>query len=195
MTAETLHCPTCGAAISSDSQQCRYCGSRLATVACPSCFGMAFVGSKFCAHCGAELEWPDEGVRVLMRCPTCKVPMNEVNVAHIKLRECGTCCGIWVDIKSFEKICSERENQAAVLGVPNLVPPTGAPNRRAYLPCPQCNQLMNRMQFSRRSGVVLDLCRRHGVWFDRDELRHIVEFIRDGGLDRARQIEKEEIEQ
>jgi len=52
---------------------------------------------------------------------------------------------------------------------------------------------MTPTQFSRRSGVIIDVCRSHGVWFDREELRHIVEFIRAGGLDRARAIEKEEL--
>jgi hypothetical protein len=32
------------------------------------------------------------------------------------------------------------------------------------------------------------------VWFDRDALRHIIEFIRVGGLDRAREFQKEEFE-
>src|SRR5438270_5225233 len=53
MEAQTLNCPNCGAAISSDSPQCQYCESKLATVACPSCFGMMFLGSKHCPHCGA----------------------------------------------------------------------------------------------------------------------------------------------
>lgn len=51
---------------------------------------------------------------------------------------------------------------------------------------------MTPMQFSRRSGVIIDICRSHGVWFDRDELRRIIEFIRAGGLDRARALDKEE---
>jgi hypothetical protein len=51
--AQTLHCPTCGAAIDdSDAISCRYCGTRLALIACPKCFGRMFVGSKFCPHCG-----------------------------------------------------------------------------------------------------------------------------------------------
>src|SRR5437660_7609954 len=53
MEAQTLNCPNCGAAISSDAPQCQYCESKLATVACPSCFGMMFLGSKHCPHCGA----------------------------------------------------------------------------------------------------------------------------------------------
>ena len=52
---------------------------------------------------------------------------------------------------------------------------------------------MNRMNFARCSGVIVDVCRGHGVWFDRDELRGIIEFIRAGGLDLSRQKEKREI--
>ena len=63
-----------------------------------------------------------------------------------------------------------------------------------YFPCPQCGQLMNRMNFARCSGVIVDVCRGHGSWFDRDELRAIIEFIRAGGLQLSRQKEKFEIE-
>ena len=63
-----------------------------------------------------------------------------------------------------------------------------------YVPCPQCGQLMNRVNFARCSGIVVDVCKGHGTWFDRDELREIVEFIRGGGLDLARQKEKRELE-
>jgi predicted amidophosphoribosyltransferase len=45
MNAETLNCPMCGAATSTDEPLCNYCGSRLATIACASCFGMMFIGS------------------------------------------------------------------------------------------------------------------------------------------------------
>jgi len=53
---------------------------------------------------------------------------------------------------------------------------------------------MNRINFARCSGVVVDVCKGHGTWFDRDELHEIVEFIRSGGLDVSRQKEKREIE-
>ena len=47
-----------------------------------------------------------------------------------------------------------------------------------YRPCPVCRQLMNRFNFARSSGVILDSCKPHGIWFDPDELRRIVAFIR-----------------
>ncbi len=52
---------------------------------------------------------------------------------------------------------------------------------------------MNRINFARCSGVIVDVCKGHGTWFDRDELSRIVEFIRGGGLEASRAKEKTEI--
>ena len=48
----------------------------------------------------------------------------------------------------------------------------------------------NRINFAKCSGVIVDVCKGHGTWFDRDELTRIVEFIRGGGLDAARAKER-----
>jgi Zn-finger nucleic acid-binding protein len=194
MDAGTLNCPTCGAAIAGDAVNCKYCGARLATVACPSCFGMAFVGSKFCPHCGAELEWPDQGVRVKLGCPRCRDNLEETLVGKTKLHQCARCGGTWIGTKTFTAICAQHEEQTALLGIPVEVARAKGVNIRSYAGCPVCKQLMNRMQYSRGSGVIVDTCKRHGVWLDRDELSKIIEFIRAGGLDRARQKEIEDLQ-
>jgi hypothetical protein len=49
---------------------------------------------------------------------------------------------------------------------------------------------MHRMNFAKCSGVIVDVCRPHGVWFDMNELHRIVQFIKAGGLDRSRANEK-----
>jgi len=54
---------------------------------------------------------------------------------------------------------------------------------------------MNRINFARCSGVIVDVCKGHGTWFDRDELSRIVEFIRSGGLEASRAREKSELEE
>lgn len=64
----------------------------------------------------------------------------------------------------------------------------------SYVKCPDCGELMNRNNFARASGVIVDICKKHGVWFDADELPKIVEFIQKGGMEIARQKEKLEIE-
>jgi len=114
------------------------------------------------------------------------------------MRECESCGGLWLEVAAFEKLCADREHQSAVLGLASPVTghpydPKAAEIKVRYIPCPQCGQLMNRVNFARCSGVIVDVCRGHGTWFDRDELREIIEFIRAGGLDLSRQKEKREI--
>jgi hypothetical protein len=41
---------------------------------------------------------------------------------------------------------------------------------------------MNRKNFGAHSGIIVDVCREHGTWFDGDELAAALEFVRAGGL-------------
>jgi len=194
--AQTLNCPMCGAASSTDATRCEHCGARLATVACPSCFGMMFVGAKFCSHCGAPAARTEVPAATPQPCPRCRVEMNAVVIGNTELRECPRCEGIWAITAALTQICADREKQAAVLGVAAPLP-TGAASEDQvrYVPCPICKKLMNRVNFAHCSHVVVDVCSQHGTWFDRDELRRIVEFIRAGGLESARAREIQELEQ
>jgi hypothetical protein len=71
--------------------------------------------------------------------------------------------------------------------------PGAQPERITYRPCPRCKKMMNRVNFAKYSGVVLDVCRAHGTYFDRDELHRVVAFIQAGGLDRARARDRDEL--
>jgi len=114
------------------------------------------------------------------------------------MRECERCEGLWVETAIFESICAHQEQQSAVLGMAMLAgahqAPAVAEEKVRYIPCPHCGQLMNRINFAKCSNVIVDLCKGHGTWFDRDELRQIVEFIRDGGMDISRKKVLHEIE-
>ena len=195
MPAEVLHCPSCGAAAPTDAVRCSYCGAGLAAVACPSCFGLMFAGAKFCSHCGAAVSRTESGGSHQL-CPRCRIDMKTVTVGSSTFRECPHCAGLWLDPETLRRICSEQEKQAAVLG---MSPPAGdAPNQSIpirYIPCPVCQKLMNRVNFAHASNVIVDVCRAHGTWFDKDELRRTVEFIRAGGLEKARARHLAEIEE
>ena len=54
---------------------------------------------------------------------------------------------------------------------------------------------MNRVNFGRLSGVIVDACRGHGTYLDAGELHRIVAFIQSGGLDRARAVQLEELKE
>lgn len=187
----------CGAAASTDEPHCRYCEARLATIACASCFGMMFIGSKHCPKCGAAAAARESGGLEIKKCPRCRIDMLAVVIGTTSVRECERCSGLWVDVQSFEKICSDREQQSAVLGAASPAPtnPVTETVKVRYSPCPECEQLMNRINFARCSGVIVDICKGHGTWFDRDELSRIIEFIRRGGLEAARNKEKAALEE
>jgi hypothetical protein len=40
---------------------------------------------------------------------------------------------------------------------------------------------MNRQNFLKRSGVIVDTCLHHGTWFDDDEARRAGEYVAAGG--------------
>ena len=54
---------------------------------------------------------------------------------------------------------------------------------------------MNRVNFARCSGVIIDFCRLHGTWFDHQELHRIVQFVQRGGLTKSRALELETLEE
>jgi len=198
MDAETLNCPMCGAAAASNASSCEHCGARLATVACPECFGMMFAGEKFCPHCGAKADRQlAEAQSKAQQCPRCQAAMDPITLGGVHVCECPKCEGIWTDTESLREICADLEKQSAVLGVPGPLASAGVVIEKQirYVPCPVCNQLMNRINFAGFSGIIVDVCREHGTWFDRDELRRIVEFVRAGGMDQARQREIANLEE
>jgi Zn-finger nucleic acid-binding protein len=196
MDAAALTCPQCGAAAAADAIQCSFCRVRLATTACASCFGLVFVGSKHCAHCGSAIATPD--ARVGDRpCPRGCGTLHHVALAGVELDECTRCSGVWLAAAVFRRLCAEEEQRAVFLGAElqaRKTPAVSAPTVR-YVPCPDCARLMNRVNFGKRSGIIVDGCSQHGTWFDADELRRVVEWVREGGLDRARTHERLQLEE
>jgi len=191
----SLHCPNCGAAADPQASRCPYCRARLATVSCPQCFALMFAGSTFCPACGARTSRA-ASQPTSRACPGCRETLARVLLGDLALLECPACDGVWVDAADFDRICADREARAAVLGRPR---PTQSgklcrPVVR-YRPCVVCRKMMNRVNFGRMSGTVIDVCRGHGTFLDSGELHAIARFISDGGLDRARQREKEDLDE
>lgn len=197
-----MSCPSCGAKSSPDGRRCDYCEAPLALRTCARCFGAIFAGSKHCRHCGASTDdaaqlLPDRNApRSCPRCgPTASLVANLVG--DVLLDECPSCGGLFLDTASVQRLVADRERQVATQQAIRAAPvvperPQAFEQKPVYLKCPDCEQLMARQNFGRRSGVIVDVCRPHGTWFDADELRRVLEFIEGGGLDRARQDQLEE---
>ena len=184
--AAALRCPSCGAPVAPEAAACGHCRTPLHPVRCPWCFGWTFTEARDCARCGSRAE----AAAVPLCCPTCRTALSSRAIGGAALSGCPQCGGVWADPASFRSICEERETRAAYLGEGSVLaaPVAAAPLASAiiYRPCAVCQELMNRVNFAHCSGVILDVCKAHGVWFDPDELRRIVAFIAGGGMDVAR---------
>lgn len=196
MEAGTLHCRSCGAAVGENDLRCPYCNSQLATVACPRCLAMVSVHASHCSRCGAEIRRaPDR--QGDLPCPECRSGLFHASVGEAHLDQCHACGGVWVPQSDFEKLAADREERGQVLGAlpggGDQVPVAVAAVR--YRPCPACGKLMNRINYARLSGIIVDVCKEHGLWFDRDELMGVLRFIESGGLERQHQREIAELEE
>jgi Zn-finger nucleic acid-binding protein len=192
MDAKSLRCPQCGAAARSGAPRCAYCRARLATVACPGCFSLVLADAAFCPQCGARRdrqEAPSDA-----RCPGCRNGMQALTLGPVTLLECAACDGLWIDAEAFERICADRESQAAVLHKDEARRDIRE-QRVSYRPCVRCGTMMHRVNFARLSGAILDVCKTHGTFLDRGELQDVVRFIQNGGLERARQRQLEDLKE
>jgi Zn-finger nucleic acid-binding protein/predicted RNA-binding Zn-ribbon protein involved in translation (DUF1610 family) len=190
--ASALHCPNCGAAVDPDARRCPYCRARLATISCPACFALIFQGAAFCPKCGApgaRTETEATGAR----CPACRNALEQVAIGAASLLECPRCDGVWLEAEAFERICADRESQAAVLHRWTAGTHATAVEPVRYRPCVRCGKMMNRTNFGRLSGTIVDVCRGHGTFLDTGELHAVVTFIQQGGLERMRAREIDDL--
>lgn len=193
MDASSLRCPQCGAAADSEARRCRYCQARLATISCPSCFALMFDTSAYCPKCGTRRARAAVEAAAA-QCPGCGSEMQRIELDKESLLECGKCDGVWIEADAFERLCGDRAAQAAVLH--------HFPERRAvkagrvrYRRCLACGTMMNRVNFGKMSGTIVDVCRGHGTFLDAGELHDIVQFIHGGGLDRSRERQIQELKE
>lgn len=117
-------------------------------------------------------------------------------VGDTLMDECPECRGVWLDSAAVERLVRERRriSTQAVLGMGG--PGVGYalelnPPGRLYVKCPDCAKIMNRTNFAKRSGIIIDSCRNHGTWFDADELPRIVDFVMQGGVEAAHTADME----
>jgi Zn-finger nucleic acid-binding protein len=154
-----------------------------------------FAGSRFCANCGVEATREHVDENTPLKCPRCREDMQALRLGSTTARECAQCGGLWLDPESLQKLANAREESAGVVSALAARVPLNAapPDVVRYIPCPRCDKLMNRSNFARSSGVILDVCKAHGVWLDRGELQRVLGFVESGGLTVAREREREEL--
>ncbi|MEE8165392.1 MAG: zf-TFIIB domain-containing protein, partial [Myxococcota bacterium] len=112
--------------------------------------------------------------------------------------ECEGCHGLWAPEYRFDslvdraaKLAIERTAAGEALA-PRVDGGNPASAKVEYRRCPECSALMRRMNFKKRSGVIIDECHQHGTWLDANELERVAGFVLSGRAKQAdRAVERE----
>jgi len=174
---------------------------------CQSCSAPLPPNTQYCSYCGIRNDVDIRGkhdYHIVTRqsdriCPECNIAMQTIALdmqPPLQIERCEQCFGLFFDPGEVETLLE------------NVVSPVFAVNRQLlgninkdryqkdkpvkYLECPVCRNMMNRIAFGHRSGVVVDQCKAHGVWLDGGEITHLLEWKKAGGqiLHQQKQAEK-----
>ncbi len=176
------------------ARACPFCGCTVATRRCPSCTAWNLASAHHCITCGRPIsdDTLSDEQRSNLRCPRCQSSIVSRRYADLEVNECDRCGGLLIEPAMLDRIVEARD---ATTGL-HLALPRRQFSREStvsYIPCPVCQKIMNRQVFGRISGVIVDVCRSHGVWFDAGELAEVLTFVSKGGLERARRREQQEM--
>lgn len=194
-------CGACGGALAVDARTCAYCDAEITLEErglreiCPVCYARLLIGARFCMDCGVAIE-PQAIVAApeAKPCPRCAGGLRSRSVGRLAFIECKSCAGLWLEPGVLETLCDDAEASALArqaLGADARIVPASQPGTGPmYLACIRCDDRMTRRNFGGSSGIVIDVCKHHGLWLDHAELERILDFVRSGGLVRARERER-----
>jgi len=191
--ARAVRCPDCGAALNVGARACAHCGSTVATARCSACLGWNLAEAIHCQNCGKPLA--DGAVRSpvvgALLCPRCDAPLGARTYSDLRVNECDSCGGMFLSPEAVNRVIAQRDvSSGLALELPRHT--VICETEVHYIRCPECGVFMNRNAFGRVSGVIVDVCRKHGVWFDAGELAEVLRFIEVGGMARARERESQD---
>jgi Zn-finger nucleic acid-binding protein len=143
-----------------------------------------------CSGCGYALGLEPIYGHSQYSCPSCPVELARFRAPAGSLYDCGRCGGQFVEHALLRELLERREIAGALFPrKPRKSNPLDQPV--VYLKCPACRTLMNRNNFGGSSGIIVDVCTNHGLWFDAGELPQVLKFVEDGGLARAKRQKAE----
>jgi Zn-finger nucleic acid-binding protein len=187
--AETVCCAGCGAAREAGTKSCAFCGSDFTLfetdrhTMCPHCLTRVSDRGRHCHHCGGKLtaETLQESP-VDHACPICgperKLYPRHFDSLSVQALECRVCGGLWMGIVAFHEMLHEQATQEQTVP-PAIRRQPAVPAPPAYRRCVDCGEQMLRHKMGR---VIIDVCGRHGIWFDDQELSQLLHWARNGGL-------------
>jgi Zn-finger nucleic acid-binding protein len=163
---------------------CRNCGAPLPanSLVCPYCKTRHDVDLKGIHRYTVETPASER------TCPRCNIPLPTIDLKigeKFLIERCPHCLGLFFDPGELEALLDRSVSHVYTVDYSRLQELQKLKRHQdypvAYIKCPVCRKLMNRVNYGAQSGVIIDRCRYHGVWLDGGELRQLLEWTKAGG--------------
>ena len=167
---------------------------------CSSCSAPLPAKSIICSYCNTrndiDLSVPVKKVEISFAsdriCPDCRINLRSVDVGKngsFLVEKCFECYGLFFDNQELERMLEERMKNSYWIDyykVHSLLQNPRHHDAVVYRRCPVCSELMQRKNYKKHSGVIMDVCEADGVWLDAGELKQLLEWIELGGHNKNR---------
>jgi Zn-finger nucleic acid-binding protein len=99
--------------------------------------------------------------------------MFVLELEQVEADYCTGCEGVWLDAGELELLLESDEERSRLI---NLFKEATAGKEKSYN-CPICGKHMKKFEIGEQEKVLVDKCKKnHGIWFDKGELKKVVEF-------------------
>jgi len=126
-----------------------------------------------------------------MECPVCKHVMVVLELDQVEIDYCTNCSGIWLDSGELELLFENEIEWDALFKT--FVEDKSNPEKKYR--CPICGKKMLKVFAGENKEVLIDKCSNNdGLWFDKGELKSVMELGIKGGHSKIVDLLKEMFE-
>lgn len=190
--ARTTFCRSCGNEVPA-GRPCPVCEesrTRMkelpAAVLCPRCGNMV-EDPRQCPICAAGRGTGKHTAPSVPACPRCEDPLESQDWDGVAVLLCPTCQGVLFPLGGLEKTFDKLREASEEAKLPEVLREFKDRYQRKlaaavrYKHCPVCTALMTRRNYMGVSGVIVDVCGKHGTWVDQAAFGDLAAFISRGG--------------
>ncbi len=177
---------------------------------CYNCGAPLPLRSNLCSYCNSmndidlqrNVTYSDSDQNKDRHCPRCNCGLMTIDLTNngaLLIERCERCFGLFFDIGELEAYLESSNKRKSDINYHIITTLTNENHHQEhpvmYLRCPVCKNLMNRINYGKKSGVVVNKCPNHGIWLDSGCLDHLVGWTRAGGMELDRICKEEAKEQ
>lgn len=153
---------------------------------CSKCGRPEGQGRPTCFYCGGQVVELG-GHHLPLKCPRCSASLEAQILDGVELDICMDCGGAWYDREELEQRLTQASSESED-SEDGDSKPDWQRSDQIYLSCPKCSKPMNRMNFGRGSGIIIDMCGPHGLFLDSGEFEAISAYQGSGDAEIDRKL-------